>query len=108
MRVIAFFITLPLMATTYYVSPSGSDSNAGTSITASWANAPGMTNCVGVCASTTLSPGDSVLLQANGEWRQTITMAANGNSSSQIIYGAYGNGGPPIISGGSVVSAWTP
>lgn len=100
-------LSLSLHATTYYVSNSGADTNAGTSTGAPWANAPGMTNCASTCASTTLNPGDSVLLQAGGAWRETWTPTWSGNSSAAITYGSYGSGAKPIVSGANVFSSWT-
>ena len=52
-------------AATYYVSPSGSNSNAGTSPSAPWATCPGM---MATSHPKTLSPGDTVYFDNAGTW----------------------------------------
>jgi len=59
---------------TYYVcaatgSPcNASDSNAGTSKTATWLHAPGMPNATGMAGSVTLQPGDQVIFRGGDTW----------------------------------------
>ena len=103
---LCLFSVSGLCGATYFVSNSGSDSNAGTSMGSPWANAPGMTNCTATCASTTLNPGDSVLLQAGGIWRDTLTIPTSGSAGNQITYGHYGTGAQPVITAGNL-STWT-
>jgi hypothetical protein len=68
------FFALPCSAGTYYIcaatgSPcNASDSNAGTSKTATWLHAPGMPNCSGTCASHTPSPGDNFIFRGGDSW----------------------------------------
>jgi len=58
-----------LLATTYYIDfGAGSDSSAGTSKSAPWQHAPGMTGCTANCASTTPKPGDSFILKGGVTW----------------------------------------
>jgi hypothetical protein len=81
----ALFISLPAFATTYYVSTTGSDSNAGTSTTAPFktiAHAAGLTN-----------PGDTVNVMA-GTYSVTgspiINITRSGSASGgYITYQAY-------------------
>ena len=48
----------------YYVDFStGADTNSGTSKSTPWKHSPGMQGCTGSCASTSLSPGDSVIFK---------------------------------------------
>ncbi len=80
-------VSLSAHATTYYVcaatgSPcNASDSNAGTSKTATWLHAPGMANCTGTCASTTPQPGDNIIFRGGDTWHF-------GNSSASPYVGA--------------------
>jgi hypothetical protein len=56
-------------AATYYVDySSGNDSNKGTSKSTAWQRAPGMTGCTALCSSTTINPGDSVILKGSVTW----------------------------------------
>lgn len=89
-------------ATTYYVSNSGNDSNAGTSSTAPWKTITKVNTL-----SSTLLPGDQVLFQRGGTFRGTININCSGSSSQFITLGAYGTGAAPIISGSSLVTSWT-
>lgn len=60
--------SLPAQAATYYVSPSGSDANGGTSPSAPWKNCPGMTAYSG---SGSLKAGDVVYFDSGGTWLTT-------------------------------------
>jgi hypothetical protein len=61
--------TRAAVAATYFVDySSGSDSNNGTSKTTPWQHAPGMQTCVSVCASTSINPGDSIILKGGETW----------------------------------------
>jgi parallel beta-helix repeat protein len=84
---------------TYYVSNSGSDSNAGTSSTSPW-------QTVAKVNATTLNPGDTVLFQSGGLWREKLVAPSSGTSGKPISFGNYGSGAQPIITGGNLVS-WT-
>lgn len=80
--------------TTYYVSPSGNDSNNGTSPSTAW-------RTVGKVNSTTFNGGDSVLFQGGQTFTGSLTFtAANVKStpSAKFTVGAYGTGKPTIIS----------
>lgn len=106
MRALLFLVCAPLFATTYCVSNSGSDSNSGTAT---------LPNCTGVVSAwqtiakvnaQTFSPGDSILFQAGGIWREQLTPSSGGASGSPVTYGRYGVGARPIINGSDVVSSW--
>ncbi|MEO8588018.1 MAG: hypothetical protein ABI432_01500, partial [Flavobacteriales bacterium] len=60
------FALLPLMAnaTVYYVSPTGSDTNNGTSQTTSWKTIARVNQI-----SSSLQAGDQVLFQSGGTYR---------------------------------------
>src|SRR5579872_1103573 len=82
------FLTGSALATTYYVDfSSGSDSNNGTSKASPWKNAPGMHSCTGVCASTTINPGDSIILKGGVTWpNSSFLWNMPGGSSSSPVY----------------------
>ena len=90
-----FLILLPLWpmvtgATTYYVSNSGSESANGTSTTTPW-------QTVAHVNAQTFNPGDSILFQAGGTWREQLIVPSSGSAGSPITFGAYGSGNNPIF-----------
>ncbi|MBK9177291.1 MAG: T9SS type A sorting domain-containing protein [Flavobacteriales bacterium] len=99
---IALLLGLGLKAATYYVSPTGNDSNNGTSQTTAWQTIARV-NQLG----TSLQPGDRILFQRGGLYRGKLTINANGSAASCIEVGAYGSGDHPIISGSIPVTGWT-
>ena len=91
-----------LQATTYYVSPTGSDSNNGTSPSSPWRTI-GRVNQLGGA----LGAGDVVLFQRNGVYRGKLSISSSGTTGSPIVVGAYGQGNDPVISGSDLVTGWT-
>src|SRR4051794_16958177 len=79
-------------ATTYYVSPTGSDSNNGTS-----PSAPIQT--LGRASNLPLAPGDQVLLQRGASFSGKLAIWRSGTASSPITIGAYGSGSKPLVTG---------
>jgi len=79
-----------------YVSPSGSDSNAGTLLS------PYMTIQK---AATVAQPGETVFIRA-GTYRETVVPAKSGTSSAPITFSSY-NGEEVILSGGDLVTGWS-
>ena len=71
-----------LMATTYYVSPFGSDSNNGTTVNTPWLSAAKFN-------STAYQPGDQILFANGGEWHSQLTADADGTVGNPITYGSY-------------------
>lgn len=98
----AILLSTSLKAVTYYVSPNGSDSNAGTSSTAAWRTISRVLQSI-----YTLQAGDRVLFERGGTYRGELIMPGSGTSASPIEFGAYGSGAEPIISGSDVVTGWT-
>jgi hypothetical protein len=90
------------MATIYYVSPTGSDSNSGTSAATAWQNISRVNQI-----SSSLQPGDKVLFQRGGTYRGKLTISSNGTAAAKIEVGAYGTGARPIIKGSVAVVNWT-
>jgi hypothetical protein len=92
-------------ATTYYVSPTGSDSNSGTSASSPWSSVTKVDD-------TSFSPGDQVLFQYGGTFNGSLDASSSGTVSAPITYSAYGNAalGNPVFSGSDHVdsSAFAP
>ena len=79
-------------ATTYYVAPSGSDSNAGTS--------PGSPiKTLGRASGLQLGPGDQVLLQRGATFSGKLAVWKSGSPGAPITIGAYGSGNKPVVTG---------
>ncbi|MBK8500548.1 MAG: T9SS type A sorting domain-containing protein [Flavobacteriales bacterium] len=87
---------------TYYVSPTGSDSNNGTSQATAWQSIARVNQI-----SSSMQPGDKVLFQKGGTYRGKLTISSNGSASSYIEIGSYGSGAKPVISGSVAVTNWT-
>jgi len=83
--------------TTYYVSPGGSDGNAGTSTGTPWQT------ITPVNALLTSQDNVEVLFERGGVYRGTVEV----NGRSDILLGAYGSGNDPVISGSVEVTGWT-
>jgi hypothetical protein len=71
--------------TTYYVSTSGSDSNAGTSTSSPWRS-------LAKVDATTFQPGDRILFQSGGSWKGQLWPKGSGVFGSAITIGRYGSG----------------
>lgn len=91
-----------LPAATYYVSPSGNDTNNGTSQSTPW-------RTIGRLAqlSNSLQPGDQILFQRGGTYSGQFTINSSGTASQPILIGSYGSGALPIISGAVQPTSWT-
>jgi hypothetical protein len=74
--------------TTYYVSPSGSDSASGTD-----ASHPFRT--VGRVSNLYLEPGDQILFERGGSWTGKMEMWHSGSAANHITIGAYGPANRP-------------
>ena len=78
---------------TYYVSPTGSDRNAGTSLALPW-------RTLGKVNSATLKGGDTVLFQGGAVFADTYLAGnAGGEPGRPITYASYGAGKADIQSG---------
>lgn len=92
------FLTLGLSfsarAADYYVSPSGSDSNSGTSTSSPW-------QTVGKVNAANLNPGDKVLFQGGATFGGNIYLAPEdaGSASSPVTISSYGTGRATISAG---------
>ena len=71
---------------TYYVSPSGSDTNSGTSPTQAW-------RTVARANRAHLNPGDGVLFEGGQTFSDTgLIVSASGTPAKPIVFGSYGQG----------------
>jgi len=77
---------------TYYISPAGSDSAAGTSPTTAW-------RTLGRANSANLRPGDRVLLQGGAHFSGPLALGPNdaGNPGRPVRIGSYGMGKATIV-----------
>lgn len=80
-------------AKVYYIDQAaGNDNNTGTSSSTPWKNSPGMTACSGVCASTTLNPGDTVYFNSAGTWLVTGQYGLHVKGGVTYIGDSWGSG----------------
>ena len=85
--------TLTITGTTYYVSPSGSDSNPGTSPASAWRTVKRVNEA-------SLQPGDGVLFEGGATFSgQTLLPNASGTAGSPIIFGSYSQGNATLPQG---------
>jgi hypothetical protein len=83
-------------AATYYVSPTGNDSAAGTATTSAW-------KTIAYVNSAKFASGDQILFQTGGVWREMLQP-----NTSNLYFGAYGTGARPLISAADVVTtSWS-
>ncbi|MGA2231593.1 MAG: dockerin type I domain-containing protein [Tepidisphaeraceae bacterium] len=87
-----------IAGTTYYVSPTGSDSNSGTSPNSPW-------QTLTKVESQTYAPGSSILFQDGGNWYGNLYATSSGTVSQPITYGSYGSGADPIFWGSDILNA---
>lgn len=93
---LALLLASSANAATYFVSPSGLDSNNGTSTGNPWQTYTKV--------AATVAPGDTVLFQRNSVFYVNTTFGfgpPTGSSGSPITFDAYGTGSLPVISGGT-------
>ena len=87
-------------ATNYYVSNSGSDSNAGTTPETAW-------QTISKVNKSTFAPGDQILLKAGDSFDGPLNISNSGTSDSMIYIGRYGTGSNPIIYGDNPNVTWS-
>jgi hypothetical protein len=85
-------------AVTYYVSPTGNDSNNGTSTSTPWQTISR--------ANTFLNPGDVILFQREGTYRGHLYINQSGTTGNPITIGAYGSGKSPVFLGSRLTTNW--
>jgi hypothetical protein len=94
-----FAISMPVFATTYYVSSStGNDLNSGTSTATAW-------QTIGQVNAQTFQPGDSVLFKRGDVWNESLVVPSSGAAGNPIAFDAYGTGPAPNLTGYYAVPA---
>lgn len=94
------FLPIQLLATNYYVSNSGSDTNPGT-LAQPWATITKVNSFMA-----NINPGDSILFQRGGSFFGGIILGKSGNASLRIVIGAYGTGANPVINTSYTLTGW--
>src|SRR5215210_4848138 len=86
------FLAFTLQATTYYISPTGSNNNTGTSVSKPWQTPAKV--------STKNFNGDTILFQGGSTFAGRIYFTSSdiGTSSRPIVVGSYGTGKATISS----------
>lgn len=108
--ILVLLASMPCLATDYYVSPSGNNSNNGTSPSTPWQTLSRVQTFLNGPA----QPGDRVLFQRGQVWTGTLLVSTiwgyNGKSGTRtnpIFIGAYGAGAKPRITGATTMASFT-
>jgi hypothetical protein len=89
----AAFTPATISGSTYYVSASGSDANAGTSPASAW-------RTVARANRASLRPGDGILFDGGQAFSDDALMpASSGVAGTPIVYGSYGTGKATLSQG---------
>lgn len=79
-------VPVAITGRTFYVSPSGSDTNSGTSPTSAW-------RTVSKVNGASLAPGDGVLFQGGATFSDnTLMPGQSGTAGAHVVFGSYGTG----------------
>jgi len=89
-----------MQARNYYLSNAGNDNANGLSPESAWKS-------IAKLNKTSFSPGDSILFEAEGIWRETLVVKNSGKTGRNIVYSRYGNGKNPRIVGSEPADQWT-
>ena len=95
-------LSLPALATTYYVANAGSDAANGTSTGTPW-------QTIAHVNSQSFAVGDSILFNCGDIWHETFTAPSSGSAGNVITFGQYGTcsgSNNPIIDGANVETGW--
>jgi hypothetical protein len=84
----------------FYVDPSGSDSNSGTTPNSPW-------RTIAKVNALAFAPGDTVYFKRGGLWRETLEPHRGGAPGRPVTFTSYGSGALPVINGSDVISGWT-
>lgn len=87
----------PARAATYYVSPGGSDANAGTSTSAPWQS-------VARVDAASLAPGDVVRFAGGASYPGLLQPRGSGAAGAPITFTSYGSGSPNLTGGIALAS----
>lgn len=81
-------------AATYYISPSGSDSNPGTSTAKPW-------QTLAKVSAINFAAGSRILLQGGQMFNGTLKLTSSGTAAAPILVGSYGTGNATIYADSS-------
>lgn len=95
------FFSHTARATNYYLSATGNDVNAGTSIVTAWETIGKLNSSF-----SSFSAGDSILFKRGDTFYGTIVANKGGTLALPIVIGAYGTGAKPIITGFKTATGW--
>ena len=90
----------PVYLRTFYVSNNGDDTKDGLSPSTAW-------KTISKVNGRTFLPGDAVLFERGGVWRETLEVPSGGNSTNYLYFGSYGSGSNPQILGSKGATTWT-
>jgi hypothetical protein len=82
----------------FYVSPTGNDTNDGKSPSAPWKTVAKVNSVI------SFVPGDMILFQRGGEWRESIAPNCSGSPTAPIIFDAYDSGAKPKFWGSVILT----
>lgn len=100
LQLIALLAALPIGATSYYISNSGSDANAGTSEGSPWIT---LSNA----SYRTFAAGDFVLLKRGDRFAGPLYITNAGALGSPITLASYGSGAAPVVYGDHTNIVWS-
>lgn len=106
LAIVFFPLSLVAIASTYRFSPAGDDSRSAAEV----ASATAPWKSLSKLGSVALKPGDSILLERDGIWRETLRLGASGSQTQPIVVGSYGagsrrpeiRGSQTVVGGGAV------
>ena len=83
-------------ANIYYVIPRGDDAKDGMSAASAW-------KTCGKINKTNFEPGDTILFERGGEWREQLCVSSSGVPDKPVTFDAFGTGPKPKFFGSDVV-----
>ena len=95
--VFTFACSATALAATFYVSPQGSDANDGLSPSTPW-------QTVAKVNGSRFQPGDQILFQRGGQWRESLDAPSSGAPGNPITFADYGSGAKPKFWGSVVLN----
>jgi len=93
------FLITKAVASEYYISASGDDSNKGTSEQTAWMSIEKLN-------ATRLRPGDGIFFHRGDTFRGQLRIGDSGTQKNAIVISAYGTGTKPVLSGATLVTSW--
>jgi parallel beta-helix repeat protein len=100
LSILIIHFSLFSIASSYYVSNSGNDSNSGLTEALAW-------KTLAKVNAASFKPGDQILFKRGDAFYGSLNVSTSGTFGNRITYGAFGTGANPIITGFTTVSAWT-